>query len=258
MKKQRAPKKNADITKAAAPHAPAASTVTPIPEKPQVAAPILAGPVSENVVFDGISMTFKQGTTLDQWETVGMGLAQSSKVSQWCLGDWLNYGTGNFKKEYKAACEKTGLAYGTLRTAASVAKRFAPALRRISVSFEHHRLLAPVKDVKQVLAIMDRVEKDGLSANAMKEIIPKTEKKALTPEQQEAKDVAESTRHREHAQELHLYLRAIMETPAKHKRLAVWGDTLKNFANIAWEKLIATAKRENEKHIAKDPVTPPK
>lgn len=224
------------------------------PEKVSVA-PILTGPLSENVVFDGVSMTFKQGTTLEQWEAVGLGLAQSSKVSQWCLGDWLNYGTGAFKKDYKTACAKTGLAYGTLRTAASVAKRFAPAKRRLTVSFEHHRLLAPVKDEDKVKTILDRVEKEDLSAAAMKELIPKETPKPLTPEQQEARDIAESTRQREHAENLMKWLKAVYADPKRRTRLGMWPTLLQQLHDMPWSALLKTAKVEGQAAADKDPIT---
>jgi len=254
-KKLKPAKKAADISKAAAPHAE--TPAAPIVEKTPVQ-PIVTGPISENVLFDGVSMTFKQGTTLDQWTATLEGLVQSSKVSQWCLGDALNFGSVNFKKDYKAACEHTGLANGTLRTAASVAKRFAPAKRRLSLSFEHHRLLAPVKDEAQVAAIMDRVEAEGLSVAAMKEIIPKGEPKAKTPEQQEAADVAESLRYQEHAKNLVTYLNTLLGSKAKHKRLAVWPAILKSLRDLDYAHLIKVGEFEGRAAKDRDPITPAK
>lgn len=252
MKKAPAKKKTADLTKAAAPHTE--TPAAPIVEKATVA-PIVTGPISENVLFDGVSMTFKQGTTLEQWTATLDGLVQSSKVSQWCLGDALNFGSHNFKKDYKAACEHTGLANGTLRTAASVAKRFAPAKRRLSLSFEHHRLLAPVKDEAVVAQIMDRVEKEGLSVAAMKELIPAGEQKPKTPEQIDAADIAESTRNRENAEKLVEYLKKILATKAKHTRLAVWPSTLKMLRGLDYDAMITIGEFEGRAAKDRDPIT---
>lgn len=201
--------------------------------------------LSANVSFDGVSITFREGTTIDEWRATGHQLATASKVAQWTLGDWLNFGSSHFKKEYKAAAEATGLAYGTLRTAASVAKRFPPNKRRITpqLSFEHHRLLAPIKDEAVITKIMDRVEREKLSANAMKELIPVSMSKEKTPKQIEAMEIAKSNRMREQVEKLCEYLNEIESNPRMHKLLLPhWEKELEIMAKLPFAKLLRLTK----------------
>lgn len=174
--------------------------------------------------FNGVGLVFDAGTTVEEWQKVGVGMAHVNSVSGFALGDWLNYGAATFdKKQYKAAVVATGMKVGTLRNMASVAKRFSHDQRRVGLSFDHHRLLVPVKSPEKVIEIMDRVQKEGLSSNAMKELLPKTKKKAakLTDEQRAAAEDKIDKKWRDIAEEFLDYLAGM---PARH--LASWSGVL--------------------------------
>jgi len=163
--------------------------------------------------FDGLALNLRDNITFADWKAVGVGFARVHNGSGWALGDWLNAGArfekdGTTKKAYKEAVEATGIDYGRLRTFASIAARFKPEERRVSLSFEHHRLLAPVKGDK-VIALMDKAENEKLSAAALRAIVPKsgkTKKKKETDEQRKVRESREDEKWREKAQLLKEYL----------------------------------------------------
>jgi len=220
-------------------------------------------PATAHVRVDGYSLKFAEATSIEEWKDTGKKLADVSKVSQWLIGDWLNFGTGHFKKDYKAAVEATGLDYGTCRTAASVAKRFPADKRRQSMQarFEHHRILAPIKDDAAVAKILDRVDKDKLSVKAMQDTdeykAAKPAPKVLTPEQIESQSIAESERMREKAQDLMGWLDKTSKDKVMVKRLAMWPTLLRELRAVKWDHLLALADKENKAASSVDPITTP-
>jgi len=212
--------------------------------------------ISANIHFDGISIRCEESTTYEQWLAALIGSAKASTVSSWIIGDLLNFGEQKFKKDYKTAIALTGLENGTLRNMASVAKRFGPEERRSAVSFAHHRIMAGVKNPDKVKEIMDRVETEGLSVNATREIVPKTKKpkaKKLTAEQKTAKDIKESAKARE---ALDAALEYLSDCPPE--RLAAWFDLLTKAAEFDWPHYLSMSAAEVDKAKAIDPVSEPK
>jgi len=188
----------------------------------------LVGDPPPSVSFTGVGLEFNEMTTFEDWQKVGVGMAKASNISSFCLGDWLNFGEKKFdKKQYKEAIAATGLKYGTLRNMASVAKRFTPEKRRQTLSFEHHRLLAPVKTDEKLAQLMDRAENEHLSANALKEIVPKAKAKKLTPEQQKKADDKADEKHRQNAELLIDYL---SDMPTRF--LAGWSQVLDRLVDV--------------------------
>jgi len=163
--------------------------------------------------FNGISLELSEHITLPDWKAVGVTFSRISAGTSWALGDWLNVGakfdTKADRKGYKEAIAATGLDYGRLRTIASVAKRFPPAMRRPSLSFEHHRLLAPVKKADKIEELMDRIDEEKLSTAALRPLLPKQPKKKGKPktaEQTFTKEVADGEKWLQKIRDLTSYV----------------------------------------------------
>jgi hypothetical protein len=202
---------------------PKDGTVSVLPRNEVVAVNIIPANLG---TFNGIALTLAPGISLDNWKRLGAGFAQVHAASGWALGDWLNGGAEfekTEKKAYKEAVAATGIDYGRLRIFASIAKRFPAEQRRPGLSFEHHRILAPMKDDK-VIALMDRAENEQLSTAATREIVPKTKPKKPkkeTDEQRKVREAKEDEAFRLSAKELITYMREMPDD-----RLKLWPELL--------------------------------
>jgi len=197
------------------------------------------------VSFHGNSATFDKSTDFETWERAGMAIAGAARASTWFLGDWLNFGSEKFPKNYKAAVEKTGLAYGTLRTIASICQKFPAEKRYQGLTFEHHRLLAPISDEKTREALAQKAATEKLGATAMRELLPD---KPKTPAQEAKAAAAADDRHRTNAREIILHLANL---PQQFK--AEWFPLLASLMEAA-EKALPTCKsaKEAKDRLAKD------
>jgi len=164
------------------------------------------------VTYTGRGVIFAEGTTYETWFEIGNGIAQAAKISMFLLGDWLNFGTEKFPKDYKKAVEATGLAYGTLRTVASICQKFPPEKRFEGLSFEHHRLLGPVKDEETRKKLAEQAITENMSASAMRELIPTTTEQ--TPEQIAKREKLADEKHQQACRDLMLY---IANLPLKYR-----------------------------------------
>jgi len=87
--------------------------------------------------------------SFERWLDIGCQLSSLTTSMAWCLGDWLVYGQAAFTDRYREAIERTSLEYQTLRNYAWVARRFALARRRDSLSFGHHAEVAALSEPEQ-------------------------------------------------------------------------------------------------------------
>lgn len=76
------------------------------------------------------------------WLAAGHGLGEMGRVSNWWIGDWLQYGTAKFGEKYTAAAKITGYDRHTLENMVYVASRYDFSLRRESLTWSHHCLVA--------------------------------------------------------------------------------------------------------------------
>lgn len=85
-----------------------------------------------------------------------------SRVSNWWVGDWLQYGATRWGEKYSEAARITGYDVKTLRNIAYVAKRFDLSRRRDKLTWSHHAELAQLKPNEQD-GWLDRALTDQLS-----------------------------------------------------------------------------------------------
>jgi hypothetical protein len=90
------------------------------------------------------SLTLPRKLTYDQWAVIGPRIARVRKFATWALCDWLNFGERKYGETFTQAAASTGLEPEYLRILKSVGGAVDPSRRRESLSFTHHRLVAPL------------------------------------------------------------------------------------------------------------------
>ncbi len=118
---------------------------------------------SRNINVTGLGVTFKEGVSIEEWETFGEQIGKLVNASQFIIGDWLNFGRNRWenKEEYQKrvaiAEEKTGLDPVSLKCYASIARRVPLENRSANCSFDMHRSVAKLDsdDQKKWLKVAD-------------------------------------------------------------------------------------------------------
>ncbi len=96
------------------------------------------------------------------WVKWGRRLGAMSRVSNWWVGDWLQYGASKWGEKYAEAARITSYDVKTLRNMAYVARAFDLSRRRDNLSWSHHAELATLEPVEQD-EWLDRASRDRLS-----------------------------------------------------------------------------------------------
>jgi hypothetical protein len=96
------------------------------------------------------------------WVEVGRRLGAVSRVSNWWVGDWLQYGAARWGEKYAEAARITGHDAKTLRNYAYVARQFDLSRRRDTLAWSHHAEVAGLEPREQD-RWLDRALKDRLS-----------------------------------------------------------------------------------------------
>lgn len=96
------------------------------------------------------------------WVKVGRQLGAVSRVSNWWVGDWLQYGAARWGEKYAEAARITGHDAKTLRNYAYVARQFDLSRRRDTLTWSHHAEVAGLEPHEQD-RWLDRALTDKLS-----------------------------------------------------------------------------------------------
>jgi hypothetical protein len=97
-----------------------------------------------------------------EWVRWGRRLGATSRVSNWWVGDWLQYGASKWGEKYSEAARITGYDVKTLRNIAYIAKRFDLSRRRDKLTWSHHAEVAQLEPDEQD-RWLDRAFADQLS-----------------------------------------------------------------------------------------------
>lgn len=116
--------------------------------------------------FTATGLEFTADVSFEQWDKVGLVLAEARDWSAWGLGDWLNFGEARFGERYAQASALTDRSHGGLRNLAYVARKVPPRRRREALSWSHHRLIAPFDEVEQT-EWLTRAEAEGWSVDLL-------------------------------------------------------------------------------------------
>jgi hypothetical protein len=113
-------------------------------------------------VNSGVAWTPDRDLEHPEWVQWGRRLGAMSRMSNWLIGDWLQYGARKWGEKYAEAARITGHDVKTLRNIAYVARSFDLSRRRDKLTWSHHAELA-VFDEQEQDHWLDRAIEDRLS-----------------------------------------------------------------------------------------------
>jgi hypothetical protein len=87
--------------------------------------------------------------SITEWLQVGKALKEAHGATQWWIGDWLNYGERAYGEAYTQAINELGLSYGHLANLKYCANRIGISLRNENLSWNHHKIVAPLEPDEQ-------------------------------------------------------------------------------------------------------------
>jgi hypothetical protein len=124
---------------------------------------------------------FKPGTPQDTWLDVVHQLTTMFESSHrlhvrvmFLLGDALTFGESAYGEEFAQAIDMTRkvlqLSEKSIKNAAWICSSIAPSLRRETLTFSHHEVVAPL-DPKEQSEFLDQAESENLTVSALRKII---------------------------------------------------------------------------------------
>ncbi len=114
---------------------------------------------------------FHGDLTFEEWESIGEKLGDAERSIGFMIGDWINYGESKWGEKYNEAITATGLEYGSLRVYAHVAKRVPLLMRINNLTFNHHYVVAKLKDPEEQKHWLEMAEKHALSYRRLQKSI---------------------------------------------------------------------------------------
>jgi hypothetical protein len=116
--------------------------------------------------ISGVAWTGGEEMEYRDWVVEGRRIGAMGRGSPWWVGDWVLYGTARWGERYAEAVKITGYDVKSLRNMRYVASRFDTSLRRDTLSWSHHALLAALDEEEQVnwleRAVADKLSVDDL------------------------------------------------------------------------------------------------
>lgn len=114
---------------------------------------------------------FNGELSFEEWESLGQELAPIGKSIGFIIGDWINYGESRWGDKYEEAIMRTGMAYQTLRNYAYVARRVQLSCRHDKLGFEHHYVVAKLKNPDEQEHWLDMAAKHRLGKRRLQKSI---------------------------------------------------------------------------------------
>lgn len=118
---------------------------------------------SGKVTISPTGMQFHDELTFDEWREVGDAVIPAAKAIGFVVGDWLNYGAARYGEKYDEAIQSTGMSYSTLSGCSYVARNVKPCCRQQNLGFEHHAVVAKIKDEDKQREWLVLAAREGLS-----------------------------------------------------------------------------------------------
>lgn len=96
-----------------------------------------------------VGMSFQEELPFEEWQEIGRRFGDATKRFSWALGDWLVYGSKNYRGRvsaelYEQAERTTGIDRASLVALATVCRRIPIEKRIESLSFEHHQAVSSI------------------------------------------------------------------------------------------------------------------
>ena len=114
---------------------------------------------------------FNEELSFEEWDNLGQKLAPVGKSIGFIIGDWINYGEKRWGDRYDEALERTGMAYQTLRQYAYVARQVHLSCRQDKLGFDHHVVVAKIKDSEEQRYWLDMAVKHKLGKRRLRKSI---------------------------------------------------------------------------------------
>lgn len=112
-------------------------------------------------ILTRIGLMLTDELTKPEWEHVGSLLQQLDGAIQWLLGDYLAYSERVWKKTYDQFAAEWGRAPKTLRNYVWVASSVDMSLRKDTLDFSHHNLVAGMQPAEQDFYLTWAVENNA-------------------------------------------------------------------------------------------------
>jgi N6-adenosine-specific RNA methylase IME4 len=109
-----------------------------------------SSPLDLSSMFTPTSLDLPDGLSFGEWGQIGRSLSKMQGAIHWWIGDWLNYAGKHYGETYTEAEALTGFATGTLKKDMYVSSRVEKLLRSNFLSWNHHYLIAPMEQDRQI------------------------------------------------------------------------------------------------------------
>jgi hypothetical protein len=116
------------------------------------------------------SLTLPADLPYDQWRDALAMYAKLGKASQWWIGDALKYGEDHFGEEFAQAVSDLGYSEESLRGMLWVASRVAPNVRRPTLPWSAHQVVAALSPEEQS-AFLVTAEREGWTVRQLREMV---------------------------------------------------------------------------------------
>lgn len=115
--------------------------------------------------------------TFDQWQQVGEQLAQAKATAEWAvdmtnwaLGNWIEYGDAKWGEKYAQAVDVTGLRESTLQRLAYTVRQFGGRPSHPALPFTYHAEVAFLPEPERE-AILDQAQEQGLTRARIRQLV---------------------------------------------------------------------------------------
>jgi hypothetical protein len=107
--------------------------------------------------YTPVSLTLPENMCREDWIALWPKLQEVESAVNWMIGDWLTFGTRKYGQKYVAALQFTNWHLQRLRNAAYVCSHVPEAIRRQSLDYTHHAVVAALPEEDQV-SFLDAAE----------------------------------------------------------------------------------------------------
>lgn len=124
-----------------------------------------------NVSTIGLTMTDE--VTKDEWMAFFKAIRRITNSIQWIIGDLAAYGKEKFNLDYEDIAGISGYRRKTVEEYASISRNVPITIRRETLSFGHHQLVAPMPEHEQI-SWLAYAEENELSVAKLREAMNTT------------------------------------------------------------------------------------
>jgi hypothetical protein len=101
--------------------------------------------------FTEVGLKVKKKPSFDQWKETGSGLGVMRTAIPFAIGDWINFGEGEYGERWSQASDVFGqYDYNTVSNYASVCRKVPIEIRESVLSYSHHQAVAKLERDQQI------------------------------------------------------------------------------------------------------------